>query len=605
MTHDSPRRSNLLRRLLSEVRPYRRHLAAIFCLDLVGTPVTLLTPIPLKIAVDTVLGSKPLPGFLQPFVPGGMTRSTVGLLVVAGVLQLLIVFLGQLQQLGAYVLRTYAGEGLTLRFRARLFRHAQRLSLAFHDARGTADALYRIQYDAPAIQWVAVYGLMSFAAALVTLAGMVYVTARIDWQLAVVALGVVPPLFLLNRKYNLRMRPRYLNVAGIDSSAMGIVQEVLGAFRVVKAFGREDKEEQRFVARSAQGAREKVRLSFAESTFGLLVTLTTAAGTALVLFIGVRNVQAGVLTLGELLMVVTYLTQLYAPLQTVSKEVATLQSSLASAQRAFDLLDQVPDVVERPHARPLQRARGELELRDVSFCYDGTHPVLKEVSFRVPVGTRLGIAGRTGAGKTTLISLITRFFDPTTGAVLLDGVDLRDYRLADLSNQFSVVLQEPVLFSTTIAENIAYARPDATFEEVVAAARAASAHEFIGALPEGYTTRVGERGMRLSGGERQRISLARAFLRDAPVLILDEPTSSVDRATEHLVVQATRRLMEGRTTLIVSHRPSMLRSCTARMKLEDGEVVQLEGLPDTLPAAGAARPLRAHRPRTAEARARP
>src|SRR5213594_3481147 len=240
----------------------------------------------------------------------------------------------------------------------------------------------------------------------------------------------------------------------------------------------------------------------------------------------------------------------------MSKRVAELQSALASAERAFALLDEVPDVAEHPNARPIVRASGAVAFRDVSFAYDGGHPVLRDISFEVAPGARVGIMGATGAGKTTLVSLLTRFYDPTRGQILLDRVDLRDYRLTDLRNQFAIVLQEPVLFSTSVAENIAYARPAASHDEIVAAAKAANAHEFILSLPRGYESQVGERGMRLSGGERQRISIARAFLKDTPVLILDEPTSSVDLRTEAAIIEAMERLMLGRTTFMIAHRPS-------------------------------------------------
>jgi ATP-binding cassette subfamily B protein len=281
-------------------------------------------------------------------------------------------------------------------------------------------------------------------------------------------------------------------------------------------------------------------------------------------------VQAGRLTLGELLLVISYLAQLYGPLKTISQQLATLQSSLAGAARAFELLDEVPDVVERQHARPVSRAAGSFELQEVSFSYDGRTDVLRQVSLRLPAGTSLGIAGRTGSGKTTLINLLMRFNDPSAGRILLDGVDLRNYRLPDLRNQFTIVLQDPVLFSTSIVENIAYARPDAQFEEIVDAAKAANAHEFITALPDGYDTPVGERGMRLSGGERQRISLARAFLKDAPILVLDEPTSSVDVVTERLIMEAMRRLMPGRTTIMIAHRLSTLDTCDVVIELDHG-----------------------------------
>jgi ATP-binding cassette subfamily B protein len=320
----------------------------------------------------------------------------------------------------------------------------------------------------------------------------------------------------------------------------------------------------------------RIRYTVGEGVFGLLVGLTTAVGTAAVVFLGMRHVQAGILTLGELLLVLGYLSQLYAPLKTISKKAGDVQASLASAERAFSLLDEAPDVVERPGAQPLGRARGAVTFQGMSFAYGQDRPVLRDISFEIGAGTRLGIVGTTGAGKTTLVSLLTRFYDPTAGRILLDGVDLREYKLADLRNQFAIVLQEPVLFSTSIAENIAYGRPDACHEEIVAAAKAANAHEFIMNLPQGYQTLVGERGMRLSGGERQRISLARAFLKDAPILILDEPTSSVDVKTEAAIMEAMERLMQGRTTVMIAHRLSTLATCDAQLEIEHGRLVSRE-----------------------------
>lgn len=549
----------------------------IFLLGLVSTPLTLLNPLPLKVVVDSVLGQAPLPGFLDALLPQGATHSSLRLLAVAAALQVLIVLLAQLHEMADYVLRTRAGEGMTLAFRSRLFRHVQRLSFLFHDTRGTADSLYRIQYDAPSIREVMIGSLVSLVSSSVLLVATIYIILRIHWQLALVALAVSPFLFLWARLYNLRMRRRYRAARDLESNALQVVQEVLAAFRVVKAFGREDSEQERFVRRSREGVRARIGLAVAEGLFGLVVNLTTAIGTALVLYIGVRNVQSGAMTLGEMLVVLAYVAQLYSPLRTISRQAATLQSSLASAQRSFELLDEAPDVQDRPGARPLGRAAGAIEFRGVTFAYGNNGRVLDDVSFRVAPGTRLGIAGRTGAGKTTLVSLVTRFYDPTEGQVLLDGVDLRDYRLEALRDQFAIVLQEPVLFSTTIAENIAYARPGASHEEIVAAARAANVHDFIASLPHGYETLVGERGMRLSGGERQRIALARAFLKDAPILVLDEPTSSVDVATEAGIMEAMERLMAGRTTLMIAHRLSTLEVCDAWVEVENGRIVRASG----------------------------
>jgi ATP-binding cassette, subfamily B, bacterial len=542
-----------------------------------STPVTLLTPLPLKIAVDSVLGNEPLPGFMQPLIPGSITVSKGMILILVVALVVIVALLAQLQAICSLILQTYTGEKLVMDFRAKLFRHAQRLSLSYHDSRGTSDSIYRIQYDALAVQWITTNGVIPFVTSIVTLVSMIYVTALIDLQLALVALAVSPLLFLILRTYGQRLRTGWRGQKRLESSTLKIVQETLGGIRVVKAFGQEDRERERFTGKASETLRARIRLSFQEGGLGSMVGLIIAAGEAAVLFIGVRNVQAGTLTLGDLLLVMGYLSQLYRPLQSISKKVGDLQRSLASAERTFALLDQTPEVIEKANAMPLSRAKGTVSFQNVSFAYEGeNNPVLHNVSFEALPGTRVGIAGATGAGKSTLVSLLTRFYDPISGRITLDGVDLRDYRIADLRNQFAIVLQEPVLFSTSIAENIAYANPEATHEEIVAAARAANAHAFITYLPKGYDTQVGERGMRLSGGERQRISLARAFLKDAPILILDEPTSSVDMKTEAVIMEAMTRLMHERTTFMIAHRLSTLANCDVRLQIEGGRVIDFE-----------------------------
>jgi ATP-binding cassette subfamily B protein len=539
-----------------------------------AAPLALLAAVPLKIAVDSVVGRHALPGPVAAILPAGtLPGSTIALAAVAGLL-VLIAGLTQLLNFASTLLRSYTGEKIVLDFRARLFRHSQRLSLAYHDARGTADSTYRIQWDAPCVQWIVVDGLIPLASAGLTLALMFAVVVRLDWQLGLIAAGVCPLLFLITWNYRVRLRAWSHDVKERDSSVLSLLHEVLSAIRVVKAFGQEDREHDRFVGRATAGLWARLRLAVAESAFAALIALTFAAGMAAVLFIGVRHVQAGTLTLGELLLVVTYLVQVYAPLETISKKVGDLQGSLVSAERAFAVLDEEPDVAERPAARPLERASGAVTFRDVSFAYTQVRPVLDRISFEVPPGSRVGIAGTTGAGKTTLVSLLIRLYDPCAGQITLDGIDLRDYRLADLRGQFAIVLQEPVLFSASIAENIAYARPDAAATEVIAAAKAANIHDVITRLPNGYDTQVGERGMQLSGGERQRISLARAFLKDAPLLILDEPTSSVDMTTEAAIMEALDRLMRGRTAFIIAHRLTTLDGCDVRLKLERGRLVR-------------------------------
>ena len=566
---------SLYKRIISQARPYWAHLGGICLLSLLSTPLALLNPLPLKIAVDSVIGETPLPDFLEMILPAMAANDKTTALVLATSLMVAIILLQQLQGYGSWLLELYTGEKLVLGFRSRLFGHLQRLSLSYHDTKGTADSLYRIQRDAPSVQYIIVQGIGQFVTAWITLIALVWATAQFDFELSIVALAVAPVLFLLAEFYRRRIRNRWAIVKELESTTMSVAQEVLGLLRVVKAFGQEDREQERFLRQADRSMWAQIGVVFAEMRFGLLMALTIAFGGATVLFIGVRHVESGMLTLGELLMVMAYITQLYKPLETISKKMTEMQASLASAERAFALLDELPDVATCPNPLPLARARGSVQFEHVSFSYDADRFILQDISFEVEPGTSVGISGKSGAGKTTLMSLLTRFYDPTMGRILLDGADLRDYGLVDLRNQFAIVLQEPVLFSTTLAENIAYGRPSASEVEVIDAAKSADIHDFIMALPDGYRTQVGERGMRLSGGERQRIALARAFLKDAPILILDEPTSSVDLKGEAAITDAMTRLIRGRTTFMIAHRLSTLEKCDVRLHLDQGRVVTL------------------------------
>jgi ATP-binding cassette, subfamily B, bacterial len=562
----------LYRRLLLEVKPYYRHIGAILLITLLSPPLALLMPLPLKIAVDSVIGSRPIPEFLHQWVPEAVTDSRNGMLTFVVTLMMVAALLSGLQRVASTLLRTYTGEKLTLAFRNKLFRHVQRLSVSYHDTRGTTDSTYRIQYDAPAIQWITVDGFIPSVAAGLTVAGMIYIIALLDLQLAMVGIAVTPILYLGARTFNSRLRNQWDDIMHLESSAFSVVQEALGALRVVKAFGQEEREQERFVRHSNESFSARVRAAWSEGAFDLLIGITTAAGTAAVLFLGMRHVQSGSLTLGELMMVMSYLAQLFGPLASLSDMTARAQRSLASAERAFALLDETHDVVENKNGVPISRASGAVTFQDVCFAYNGECPVLSDISLEIKPGTRVGIMGMTGGGKSTLVSLLTRFHDPTRGQILLDGVDLRDYKLTDLRNQFGIVLQESILFSTSIGENIAYARPGASQYEIVDAAKAAKADEFITRLPHGYDTMVGERGMQLSGGQRQRIALARAFLKNAPILILDEPTSSIDIKTEREIIEVMERLSIGRTVFIIAHRLSTLKHCDLLLGIEHGQV---------------------------------
>jgi len=544
-------------------------------LGLFAAPIALLMPLPLKIVVDSVIGSEPLPGFLRIVVPSFMTQTKGAIVGFSVFLVLFIALLNQLHRLAMWWLNEYASEQMALHFRSQLFQQAQRLSLTYHDNHGIADATYHVQYDAPAMQRITTWGLIPTVSALFTLFGMVFVTARISMELALIALAVSPVFLLLTRLYSRKLWARWQRVKDLETSTLSVVQEVLSAIRVVMAFGQESRELDRFVHHSQSGLGERLRVVLTQSSFGLFVGLTLGAGTALDLLIGWHQVQAGTLTLGELLLVMAYLTQLYDPLQQIGQQIASQQESLASAERAFTFLDEASVIVERSGAKLLARAQGAVAFRHVAFAYREGHPVLCDINFEVAPGTRVGIAGPSGAGKTTLVSLLMRFYDPTAGAILVDGTDLRDYKLHDLRNQFAIVLQEPLLFSTSVAANIAYAQPQASMEAIVAAAQDANAHDFIARLPQGYETPVGDRGMQLSGGERQRIALARAFLKDAPILILDEPTSSIDIRTEAAIMEALERLTENRTSFLITHRLTTLKHCDVLLKMEDGRLKQM------------------------------
>ena len=565
----------LIRRLAGMSLHYWPNVLGLFLLGITAAPLALLGPLPMKIAVDSVLGSKPLPGFLEPLVPEALRSGKGGLLGFAAGLIIATALFRQLRDMAALLLRTFTGERLLLENRSRVFRHLQRMSLAYHDSQGTADSIYRLQYDTPALQNIVIDSLLSLVTASITFGSMVYVTVLLDWQLALLAMTVTPLMAVIGYFSRRLVRTRSREVKHLESHAMSVVQEVLTALRVVKAFGKEEHEGARFVRHSREGMQARIQLVMFEDGLSLMRRFAMSIGVATVLVVGVRHVQSGDLSLGNLILVMGYLTQLYAPLRTVTQRVGGIQSSLSSAERVLALLDQAPDVPEHPNARPLVRARGAVAFRHVGFSYGDGRPVLHDISFEIAPGTRLGIIGATGAGKTTLVNLLTRFYDPTSGRILLDDMDLREYKLADLRNQFGIVLQEPILFSTSIAENIAYARPDATARAVIAAAKAANIHDFVKNLPNGYDTLVGERGMQLSGGERQRVALARAFLRDAPILILDEPTSSVDMKTEAVIVEAMERLMRGRTSFMVAHRVTTLRDCDLLLTIDQGRVASV------------------------------
>ncbi|MGE0193657.1 MAG: ABC transporter ATP-binding protein [Planctomycetota bacterium] len=575
----------LYRRLLVDARPYWGGVALLVVVSLLAAPLALLFPVPVKIVVDHVLGDRPLPDVLARVIPDTLQRDADSLLVVAVGAVLLIALLMQLQQLGAWLLRTQVGQRLVLAFRARLFDHLQRLSLGYHHRAGAADSLYRLQFDAGSIQSVAVEGVIPFATALVKVVVLLVAVGRLDATLAWIAIAGGPALFVLTELFRGRLRRRWAEVRERESDALGVVSETLGALRVVKAFGQEARESARYRDRGERHVQSAMRAVWVHGVFDILVGVITGVGAAALLWVGARHVQGGQLTLGELLMVFTYLSQLFEPLREVGTRLAALQGALASAERVYRVLDEAPEAPEKADALPLTRARGEIRFDHVTFGYDPARPVLVDVDITIPAGSRVGIAGPTGSGKSTLLGLLPRFHEAQQGRVLLDGTDIRDFRLKDLRAQMSMVLQDSILFRASVAENIAYGRPGASRREIEEAARQAAALRFIQALPQGLDTQLGEGGGGLSGGERQRLSLARAFLRDAPILILDEPTSALDSGTEAEVLEALERLMVGRTTLMIAHRLSTLEACDLRLEVADARVRVRRGDVSDVPLA--------------------
>jgi ATP-binding cassette subfamily B protein len=562
----------LYRPLLRLARPYWPYLAGIFVLSLIAAPITLLLALPLQIAVDSVIGNQPLPHFLQNMVPAGFHASRGANLLLAVGLLLSLSLLLNLQSFASWLLQTYTGEKLVLDFRTLLFWHVQRMDLLFHDRRGTNEVAYRIQHDAAAIQYIFLQGALPLLSSALSFVALLYVTVRIDWVLAVIALSVSPVLFVLARKSGRRARVGWDGIKKLDSSAMLVLYEALSSIRVVKAFGQERFEDERFKLRSRQRMAEQVKVASTQAAFHVLIASTIAVGTAGALWVGVHHVASGVLTLGQLLLVMAYMGQLYEPLRTISSKLPELQSWLVSVNRALALVEEAPELVEDSHAASLDRVQGHVSFRDVSFEYPSSGRALDHVSFDIGAGMRVGIIGASGSGKSTLVNLLTRFYDPTGGQILLDGRDLRAYRLNDLRRQFSIILQEPVVFSATVAENIAYAKPEASREEIMQAAQAAIAHDFIMTLPKAYDTPIGEGGCRLSGGQRQRLAIARAFVKDSPVLIFDEPTSAVDIHTEEDIMQATEKLVHGRTTFVIAHRLSTVKDCDLLLVLKQGRL---------------------------------
>lgn len=539
----------------------------------------LLVPWPLTILIDSVLGDHPLPSVLQlvPALAAAGRYTLLILVVLAGVGVILLQ--NGLRVLQGY-LQTKLEQGMILDFRADLFQHAQRLSLAFHDSHRSGQLIFAINNQAGAIvgPFQTVQPLVQSG---LTLGGMFWIVMRIDLQLALLSLTVVPFLYYAVGYYTTHIQARLREVRDMERDTHSIIHETISMLRVIVAFGRELQEYQRFQQHGKQAKEARVQLTVRQALFNLAVNLTTAGGTALVLGFGAYRVLEGGLTVGQLLVVMSYVGLVYKPLETISYTIGSLQERFINLQVAFKLLDTEPEIKDAPNARQIQRAQGHIRFEAVHFEYDGRPETLKNISFEVKPGQVVAVVGQTGAGKTTLISLLPRFYDPQQGRIYLDGHDIQELAVKSLREQISLVLQEPLLFSGTIAENIGYGRLEASMEEIIAAATAANAHAFIMRLPQQYETSIGERGAQLSGGERQRISVARAFLKDAPILILDEPTSAVDSKTEAVILDALERLMIGRTTFMIAHRLSTIHHADLILVIDHGQLVE-QGVHDEL-----------------------
>ncbi len=577
-TKPNPRKQqpSLGPRILHDLRASSGEIGGVAVIGLLSTPVALLTPVPLKVAIDQVAGGKPVPPSLAFLIPESVSHSASSLLYWCVFLVLAIAVIAQTQQLLNNVASTYLAQHLQTQLRERMFAKAQNLCFRYHDRIGVADSLNKISHDANAIGNFVVFGILPLISASALLTGMFVTIFRLDTTLAIIAILISPPLLLLSRLYGIRARTGWERVRRLDSESLAVIHESLMNLRVVKAFGQESRQEKKFGKVSSQRLKAYTRFSLLEGSFDAINGLLLAAGTACVLGVGISHVRNNALSLGTLVLIMGYLSQLYTPLHTISVSFVSLQSSLAEINRGYSLLDEVSEVGERARPIALKRSKGEIEFDDVSFGYNNNREILSHVSFRLPQGSSLGILGKTGSGKSTIMGLIARFYDPTEGVVRIDGIDLRDISLTTLRQQFAIVLQDPVLFSGTIAENISFGRPGASMSEIINAASEAYVDDFVRLLPDGYDTVVGERGMSLSGGERQRISLARAFLKDAPVLLLDEPTSSVDHASEKVIMQAINKLMARCTTVMVAHRLETLGACDHLLHIKHGEAFPME-----------------------------
>jgi len=553
------------------LKPYRKALYGVLALTVFTAIFGLAEPWPLAIILTNVLQGEELGGVLGSIFGSDPTPWVI--LVAMVFARFLIIAVGNAFTVLNHYLGSKIEQNMVLDLRSDLFAHVQRLSLTFHDERQTGMLMSQINNQAAAVGNI-VMVVPPIAEATLTLVGMFVIATLIDWQLALLSLLVIPFLYQSFGLYGRRIVPRLQRVQQLEWRSLSIVHESMAMLRVIVTFGREDHEHRRFREQGQTAVDERVKLTVSQSLYTLGVQTTTAAGISLVLGVGAWHVMQGKISLGELIVMITYISSVYQPLEQLSLTVGTIHEQLVQFNASLSLLDTEPEVTEKPDAVKLQRAQGRVTAQGVGFTYRGRKETLSGISFHARPGERIAVVGHTGAGKSTLMSLLVRFYDPQAGRIELDGIDLRDFELKSLREQISVVLQEPLLFSGTIEDNIRYGRLDASGGEVREAAKAANADGFISGLPNGYGTMIGERGAQISGGERQRVAVARAFLKDAPILILDEPTSSIDSKTERVILDALDDLMVGRTSFMIAHRLSTVRHADQILVLDRGEIVE-------------------------------
>jgi ATP-binding cassette subfamily B protein len=566
----------MARKLLPYLRPYRWALLWALAQILLTVGFELLKPWPLQIVIDHVLGSKPLP-------LAGFAAMPKGRLLVLACLALVLVHLGA----GGLVLwHNYTairiGQNMVNDLRGALYAHLQRLSLAFHTRQRVGDLLYRITSDSFAVQTMIMNGVLPILSAVILLVGIVFVLLPIDPWLTALALGVVPVLFTLISGFSRKIVEIAGEVRSRESRVYSLVQWGMSAIQLVQAFTREEEEYRRFVGASRDSLGATLRLYNWQTFYSGAVDGVIAGGTALVVYAGAHAVLSGRLTLGQLIVFVSYLAQLYAPINRITQSWGLIAGARIGARRVFEILDTETDLPDGTLCFPPQGARGDVVWHNVAFRYHADVPVLRGIDLAVPAGARVAIVGPTGAGKSTLLALLARFFDPSCGSIAIDGIDLRRYRLESLRRQIAMVLQPPLIFPLSVRDNIAYGRPGADDQAIERAAQLAAIDARIRALPQGYDTIIGESGTSLSEGEKQRITIARALLRDAPILILDEPTSALDATTEALVMTGIERLAAGRTTFIIAHRLSTVRRCDRIVVLKDGGICEQGGFAELI-----------------------